>query len=141
MDHSFFNPKKLAMNSNHQNCIDCVGIRTHNLKNIDTKLPLKKWIAVTGVSGSGKSSLVFDTIYAESQRRFLETLGTYERQFLQGLPQGEFDSIDNLPASVALKQSNKTGDPRSVIATAADISDSLLALWIPLVAVVAAPLN
>ncbi len=114
---------------NNHNCIDCHGIRTHNLKNIDVALPLKKWIAVTGVSGSGKSSLVFDTIYAESQRRFLETLGTYERQFLQGLPQGEFDSIENLPASVALKQSNKTGDPRSVIATVADIADSMRILF------------
>lgn len=113
----------------NNSAICCHGVRTHNLKNLQVEIPLKKWIAVTGVSGSGKSSLVFDTIYAESQRRFLETLGTYERQFLQGLPQGVFDNIDNLPASVALKQSNKTGDPRSVIATVADIADPMRTLF------------
>lgn len=108
----------------------CKGVRTHNLKNIDVAIPHRKWTAITGVSGSGKSSLAFDTIYAESQRRFLETLGTYERQFLQGLPQGEFDEITNVPAAIALKQSNKTGDPRSVIATSADLVDPLRALFV-----------
>jgi excinuclease ABC subunit A len=110
----------------------CKGIRTHNLKNIDLKIPLKKWIAITGVSGSGKSSFAFNTIYSESQRRFLETLGTYERQFLQGLPQGEFDEIENIPAAIALKQSNRTGDPRSVIATASDVAEPLRTLFISL---------
>lgn len=105
--------------------IACAGVRTHNLKNLNLDIPLGKWIAVTGVSGSGKSSLVFDTIFAEAQRRFLETLGTYERQFLQGLPAGEFDSIENIPAAVALKQTNKATDPRSVIGTSADIFDPL----------------
>lgn len=108
------------------------GIRTHNLKNLNLDIPLKKWIAITGVSGSGKSSLAFDTIYAEAQRRFLETLGTYERQFLQGLPQGEFDEIDHIPAAVALKQSNKTGDPRSVIATASDLAEPMRNLFVSL---------
>lgn len=108
----------------------CKGVRTHNLKNIDVSIPHRKWTAITGVSGSGKSSLAFDTIYAESQRRFLETLGTYERQFLQGLPQGDFDQITNIPAAIALKQSNKTGDPRSVIATAADLADPLRTLFV-----------
>ncbi|BBH54474.1 ATP-binding cassette domain-containing protein [Fluviispira sanaruensis] len=110
----------------------CEGVKTHNLKNINLKIPLKKWIAITGVSGSGKSSLAFDTIYSESQRRFLETLGTYERQFLQGLPQGEFVEIDNIPAAVSLKQNNKTGDPRSVIASSADIATPLRNLFIAL---------
>ncbi|KAB8031058.1 ATP-binding cassette domain-containing protein [Fluviispira multicolorata] len=110
----------------------CKGVKTHNLKNIHLNIPLKKWIAITGVSGSGKSSLAFDTIYSESQRRFLETLGTYERQFLQGLPQGDFDEIDNIPAAVSLKQNNKTGDPRSVIASAADIATPLRTLFISL---------
>ncbi len=110
----------------------CKGIKTHNLKNINITIPLKKWIAITGVSGSGKSSLAFDTIYSESQRRFLETLGTYERQFLQGLPQGDFEQIDNIPAAIALKQSNKSGDPRSVIATVSDISDPFRTLFISL---------
>ena len=105
--------------------ISCRGVKTHNLKNLNIEIPLGRWIAVTGVSGSGKSSLVFDTIYAEAQRRFLETLGTYERQFLQGLPAGEFDSIENVPAAVALKQTNRATDPRSVIGTSADIFDPL----------------
>ncbi len=112
--------------------LTCTGLRTHNLKNINLKIPLKKWIAITGVSGSGKSSFAFDTIYSESQRRFLETLGTYERQFLQGLPQGEFDEIDNIPAAIALKQSNRTGDPRSVIATASDVAEPMRTLFISL---------
>jgi excinuclease ABC subunit A len=112
--------------------LTCIGLRTHNLKNINLKIPLKKWVAITGVSGSGKSSLAFDTIYSESQRRFLETLGTYERQFLQGLPQGEFDEINNIPAAIALKQSNRTGDPRSVIATASDVAEPLRTLFISL---------
>lgn len=105
--------------------ISCAGVRTHNLKNLNLDVPLGKWVAVTGVSGSGKSSLVFDTIYAEAQRRFLETLGTYERQFLQGLPAGDFDKIENIPAAVALKQTNRATDPRSVIGTSADIFDPL----------------
>jgi excinuclease ABC subunit A len=107
------------------NSIKCDGVKTHNLKNLNLEIPLGKWVAVTGVSGSGKSSLVFDTIYAEAQRRFLETLGTYERQFLQGLPAGDFDSIENVPAAVALKQTNRSTDPRSVIGTSADVFDPL----------------
>jgi excinuclease ABC subunit A len=105
--------------------IVCEGVRTHNLKNIKIDIPIGRWTAVTGVSGSGKSSLVFDTIYAEAQRRFLETLGTYERQFLQGLPAGVFDTVENVPAAVALKQTNRSTDPRSVIGTSADIFDPL----------------
>jgi excinuclease ABC subunit A len=111
------------------NNIICRGIKTHNLKNIDVELPIGKWTAVTGVSGSGKSSLVFDTLFAESQRRFLETLGTYERQFLQGLPQGDFDSIENVPAAVALKQTNRSSDPRSVVGTTADIFEPMRILF------------
>jgi excinuclease ABC subunit A len=105
--------------------IHCDGVKTHNLKNLKLDIPLGRWVAVTGVSGSGKSSLVFDTIYAEAQRRFLETLGTYERQFLQGLPAGDFEAIENVPAAVALKQTNRSTDPRSVIGTSADVFDPL----------------
>ena len=112
--------------------LTCLGVKTHNLKNINVKIPLHNWVAITGVSGSGKSSFAFDTIYSESQRRFLETLGTYERQFLQGLPQGDFDEIENIPAAIALKQSNRTGDPRSVIATSSDVADPLRTLFISL---------
>lgn len=109
--------------------ISCKQVRTHNLKNIDLEFELYKWTTVTGVSGSGKSSLVFDTIFAEAQRRFLETLGTYERQFLQGLPQGDFDEIDNIPAAIALKQTNRPGDARSTVGTAADVLEPLRLLF------------
>lgn len=109
--------------------IHCQGVRTHNLKNFTVDIPLGKWTTVTGVSGSGKSSLVFDTVFAEAQRRFLETLGTYERQFIEGLPQGEADVIENLPAAVALKQTNRVSDPRSVLATAADLAEPLRLLF------------
>lgn len=109
--------------------IVCRGIRTHNLKSLSLSIPLHRWTTVTGVSGSGKSSLVFDTIYAESQRRFLETLGTYERQFLEGIPEGDSDSIENVPAAIALKQTNAARDPRSVVATAADLGEPLRVLF------------
>ena len=113
--------------------IECHGVRTHNLKNLSLSFPIYKITLVTGVSGSGKSSLVFDTVFAEAQRRFLETLGTYERQFLQGLPKGEFDSIENIPAAIALKQENRAGrDGRSTIATASDIQEPLKNLFIGL---------
>lgn len=112
--------------------ISCRGVRTHNLKNIDIDIPLKKWTAITGVSGSGKSSLVFHTLYAEAQRRFIETLGTYERQFLQGLPEGEFDSIHNLPAAIALKQTHRLSDSRSTISTASDLSVPLQIIFLSL---------
>ena len=91
--------------------IECSGVKTNNLKNLDVSFELNKFTVVTGVSGSGKSSLVFDTIYSESQRRFVETLGTYERQFLEGLKTGDFSNISEIPASVALKQDNKVHEP------------------------------
>jgi excinuclease ABC subunit A len=90
---------------------------------------LGRWTAITGVSGSGKSSFAFDTLFSEAQRRFLETLGTYERQFLAGIPQGDFESIDPVPPAIALKQTNRTADPRSVIGTTADIIYPLRTLF------------
>ncbi len=109
--------------------IVCRNVRTHNLKGVDVTIEVGKWTAVTGVSGSGKSSLAFDTLYSESQRRFLETLGTYERQFLAGLPQGDFDSIEPVPPAIALKQSNRTADPRAVVGTSADVIYPLRVLF------------
>lgn len=109
--------------------IACRGVRTHNLKNVDLDIKLGRWTAITGVSGSGKSSFAFDTLFSEAQRRFLETLGTYERQFLAGLPQGVFESVDPVPPAIALKQTNRTADPRSVIATTADIVYPLRTLF------------
>jgi excinuclease ABC subunit A len=109
--------------------IVCRRVATHNLKEIDVSLPRNKLIAVTGVSGSGKSSLVFDTLYALSQRRFIETLGTYERQFLEGLPEPIVESVENLPPAVALKQSNRAGHSRSLVSTSADLDDPLRQLF------------
>lgn len=99
------------------------------MKGIDLDIPIGRWTVVTGVSGSGKSSLAFETIYAESQRRFLETLGTYERQFLVGIPQGEFDEIEPIPPAIALKQTNRTADPRAVVGTSADVIYPLRTLF------------
>lgn len=116
-------------NGHRGSFIHCKNVRTHNLKGFDLHVPIGLWTVVTGVSGSGKSSLAFDTIYAESQRRFLETLGTYERQFLSGIPQGEFDEIEPIPPAVALKQANRTADPRAVIGTSADVIYPLRTLF------------
>lgn len=109
--------------------IVCQNVRTHNLKGLNLAIMIGKWTAITGVSGSGKTSLAFDTLFSEAQRRFLETLGTYERQFLAGIPQGEFDSLDPVPPAIALKQSNRSADPRSVIGTSADVIYPLRTLF------------
>jgi len=113
----------------HPQFISCRNVRTHNLKGLNLDIMIGKWTAVTGVSGSGKTSLAFDTLFSEAQRRFLETLGTYERQFLAGIPQGEFDSLDPIPPAIALKQSNRSADPRSVIGTSADVIYPLRTLF------------
>ena len=78
------------------------GVRTHNLKGIDLDLPLNRWIVVTGVSGSGKSSLAFDTIYAEGQRRYVETFSAYTRQFLEKLDKPDADRIEGIPPAIAV---------------------------------------
>ena len=84
--------------------IELTGIRTHNLKNFSIKFPLGKVSVVTGMSGSGKSSLVFDTLYGEAYRRYVESLSSYARQYLKQLPKPEIDSVDNLPPAIAVKQ-------------------------------------
>jgi len=130
--YTIWSDKVMSKESPSQEYLTCMGVKTHNLKSIDVQFRLKKWTAITGVSGSGKSSLAFDTIYAEAQRRFLETLGTYERQFLQSLPQGEAEEYTNIPAAIALKQTNKSGDPRTTIASSTDLSDPLRSLFMSL---------
>ena len=84
--------------------IDIQGARVHNLKNIDVKIPRNQLVVVTGLSGSGKSSLVFDTIYAEGQRRYIETFSAYARQFLGGLERPDVDKIDGLSPVIAIEQ-------------------------------------
>src|SRR5687767_12384110 len=105
------------------------GIRVHNLKNIDVALPVNQLVVVTGVSGSGKSSLAFDTIYAEGQRRYVESLSAYARQFLDRMEKPDVDSIDGLSPAVAIEQKNPTKTSRSTVGTATEIYDYLRLLW------------
>ncbi len=102
-----------------------VGARTHNLKNIDLTLPSGKLIVVTGVSGSGKSSLAFDTIFAEGQRRYVESLSAYARQFLERMEKPDVDRIDGVAPSIAIRQKNSIRNPRSTVSTTTEIHDYL----------------
>ena len=105
------------------------GARVHNLKNIDLDLPHYRLTVITGVSGSGKSSLVFDTIYAEGQRRYVESLSAYARQFLDRMEKPDIDEIDGLAPPIAIRQKNTTRNPRSTVATATEIYDYLRLLY------------
>ena len=105
------------------------GARVHNLKNIDFEIPHGQLTVVTGVSGSGKSSLAFDTIYAEGQRRYVESLSAYARQFLERMEKPDVDQIDGLAPAIAIKQKNSTRNPRSTVATATEIYDYLRLLF------------
>ena len=105
------------------------GARVHNLKNIDFEVPHNQLTVVTGVSGSGKSSLAFDTIYAEGQRRYVESLSAYARQFLERIEKPDADMIDGIAPAVAIRQKNTTRNPRSTVATATEIFDYLRLLF------------
>src|SRR5205814_6832301 len=105
------------------------GVRVHNLKNIDFEIPHNELTIVTGVSGSGKSSLAFDTIYAEGQRRYVESLSAYARQFLERIEKPDVDLIDGIAPAVAIRQKNTTRNPRSTVATATEIFDYLRLLF------------
>ena len=105
------------------------GARVHNLKNIDFEVPHNTLTVVTGVSGSGKSSLAFDTIYAEGQRRYVESLSAYARQFLERIEKPDADTIDGIAPAVAIRQKNTTRNPRSTVATATEIYDYLRLLF------------
>ena len=105
------------------------GARVHNLKNIDFEIPHNSLTVVTGVSGSGKSSLAFDTIYAEGQRRYVESLSAYARQFLERIEKPDVDVIDGIAPAVAIRQKNSTRNPRSTVATATEIYDYLRLLF------------
>ena len=107
----------------------CTRGRVHNLKNIDFEIPHNQLTVVTGVSGSGKSSLAFDTIYAEGQRRYVESLSAYARQFLERIEKPDADLIDGIAPAVAIKQKNSTRNPRSTVATATEIFDYLRLLF------------
>ena len=109
--------------------IEIVGARTHNLKNLSCNVRRGKMTVVTGLSGSGKSSLAFDTLYAEGQRRYVESLSTYARQFLEKIQRPDVDSIRNIPPAIALEQRNSVTNARSTIGTATEINDYLRLLF------------
>ena len=105
------------------------GARVHNLRNITLALPLNKLTVVTGVSGSGKSSLAFDTVYAEGQRRYVESLSAYARQFLERMEKPEVDEIEGIAPAIAIRQKNTTRNPRSTVATSTEVYDFMRLLW------------
>ncbi|MEQ9809654.1 excinuclease ABC subunit UvrA [Streptococcus jiangjianxini] len=105
------------------------GARAHNLKNIDVEIPRDKLVVVTGLSGSGKSSLAFDTIYAEGQRRYVESLSAYARQFLGNMEKPDVDSIDGLSPAISIDQKTTSNNPRSTVGTATEINDYLRLLY------------
>src|SRR6202040_2017917 len=105
------------------------GAREHNLKDITVRLPRNALICITGLSGSGKSSLAFDTIYAEGQRRYVESLSTYARQFLQLMEKPDVDSIDGLSPAISIDQKTASRNPRSTVGTVTEIYDYLRLLF------------
>ncbi|MEA1785277.1 excinuclease ABC subunit UvrA [Arenibacter sp. GZD96] len=109
--------------------IEITGARVHNLKNIDVRIPRDKLVVITGLSGSGKSSLAFDTIYAEGQRRYIETFSAYARQFLGGLERPDVDKIDGLSPVIAIEQKTTSKSPRSTVGTITEIYDFLRLLF------------
>jgi excinuclease ABC subunit A len=111
------------------NSISIRGARTHNLKNIDLDIPRDQLVVVTGLSGSGKSSLAFDTLYAEGQRRYVESLSAYARQFLERMDKPDVDSIEGLSPAIAIEQKAGSHNPRSTVGTVTEINDYLRVLY------------
>ncbi len=122
-------PSSAAAEAAEQEAIHVHGARVHNLKNISFDIPHNAITVVTGVSGSGKSSLAFDTIYAEGQRRYIESLSAYARQFLERIEKPDVDEITGIAPAIAIKQKNSTRNPRSTVATATEIYDYLRLLY------------
>src|SRR5882762_7963940 len=111
------------------NQISVRGARTHNLKNIDVDIPRDKLIVITGLSGSGKSSLAFDTLYAEGQRRYVESLSAYARQFLSLMEKPDVDHIEGLSPAISIEQKSTSHNPRSTVGTITEIYDYLRLLF------------
>src|SRR5213595_1557923 len=105
------------------------GARQHNLKNLHVEIPREKLVVITGLSGSGKSSLAFDTLYAEGQRKYVESLSAYARQFLDQMQKPEVDYIEGLSPAIAIEQRSSGSNPRSIIATTTEIYDYLRLLY------------
>ena len=115
--------------TSQQEYIKVEGAKVHNLKDIDVKIPRDKLVVITGLSGSGKSSLAFDTIYAEGQRRYIETFSAYARQFLGGLERPDVDKIDGLSPVISIEQKTTSKNPRSTVGTITEIYDFLRLLF------------
>ena len=109
--------------------IRITGAREHNLKNITVEIPRDQLVVVTGLSGSGKSTLAFDTVYAEGQRKYIESLSAYARQFLDQLQKPDIDEIEGLPPTIAIEQRSASSNPRSTVATTTEIYDYLRVLF------------
>src|SRR5580698_147890 len=122
-------PKKTIKAIPDSGVIQIRGARQNNLKGIDLDLPLGKLNVISGPSGSGKSSLAFDTIYAEGQRRYVETFSPYTRQFLERMDKPDVDRIDGLPPAIAIEQSNSVKTSRSTVGTMTEIADHLKLLF------------
>src|SRR6201990_3287869 len=105
------------------------GVRHHNLKNFDLDLPLNRLIVITGLSGSGKSSLAFDTLYAEGQRRYIETFSPYARQFFDRMDKPQVDRIQGIPPAIAIEQRNTVKSTRSTVATMTELCEYMKVLW------------
>ena len=104
------------------NDISVRGAKTHNLKNIDLDIPRDQFVVITGLSGSGKSSLAFDTLYAEGQRRYVESLSAYARQFLSVMEKPEVDQIEGLSPAISIEQKSTSHNPRSTVGTITELS-------------------
>lgn len=119
----------MEMEQKKQDFISIRGARSHNLKNVDVDIPRRKFVVVTGVSGSGKSSLAFDTIYAEGQRRYLNTLSPYAKHFMGILERPDVESVEGLSPIIAIEQKTTGNNPRSTVGTITEISDFLRLLY------------
>src|SRR3954471_4280713 len=119
-------PAKIVSESDY---LEVVGARVHNLKNIDVTIPRNQLVVITGLSGSGKSSLAFDTIYAEGQRRYIETFSAYARQFLGDLERPDVDKITGLSPVISIEQKTVNKNPRSTVGTITEIYDFLRLLY------------
>ena len=108
-----------------EDTIKILGARVHNLRNVDLEIPRRKLVVITGLSGSGKSSLAFDTIYAEGQRRYMETLSTYARQFVGTMERPDVDKITGLSPVVAIEQKTTNKNPRSTVGTVTSCASSM----------------
>ena len=122
-------PYSLFSNKDDMKFISIKGARTHNLKNIDLTIPRDQLVVITGLSGSGKSSLAFDTLYAEGQRRYVESLSTYARQFLSVMEKPDVDSIEGLSPAISIEQKSTSHNPRSTVGTITEIYDYLRLLF------------